>query len=116
MDYHALAGYTAPVLLIIRRQRVHWKFTAISLLMKTRKDWNVDLSLLYLCDPPFFEKIKRFCLHSYDATPADCFEVSMAADPFWPTYLQIMCPHALVRIRTHLIFAPLFITKGNKCF
>ena len=31
----------------------------------------------------------------------DCIEVSMAAVPFQSTYLQIMCPQALVWVRSH---------------
>ena len=33
-----------------------------------------------------------------DATPADCIEVSMAAEPFRSMYLQT-CPQALVEVR-----------------
>ena len=32
------------------------------------------------------------------AMPADCIEVSMAAEPFWSMYLQ-MCPQALMEVR-----------------
>ena len=33
-------------------------------------------------------------------TPADCVEVSMAAKPFWSTYLHLqMCPQALLEVR-----------------
>ena len=34
-------------------------------------------------------------------TPADCMEVSMVVEPLWSSYLQIMCPQALVGVWTH---------------
>ena len=33
------------------------------------------------------------------ATPADCLQVSMAAKRFCSTYLQIMCPQAVVKVQ-----------------
>ena len=34
-------------------------------------------------------------------TPADLLSASMAAEPFWSTYLQIMCPQASTGVQTH---------------
>ena len=40
----------------------------------------------------------EFLRFSSGATPADCIQVSMAAEPFWSIYLQT-CPQALVEVR-----------------
>ena len=39
-----------------------------------------------------------FLRFTSDVTPADYIEVSMAAEPFLPMYLQV-CPHALVEVQ-----------------